>query len=242
MGFAELLGMPPICATGKTIFKKLFYENGTLSSADRRLFSENVGRIVWECCLKPGNINIQPYKDETRDYPEAEVLSVELQGEKGIGRIAEIILRTIPYPMLLIFQKKSQCQIWMAHLRRNGSNAEKVTIETLIYSDWFPKDSDVWQALDIRKCRFTNSYDFYTDWFDTLSIWMVHYFVGTQNMQELSGEQAHAALATKVLKEKQLADLRAELKKETQFSRKAELSMKIKELQMKNWSVINDHT
>jgi hypothetical protein len=71
---------------------------------------------------------------------------------------------------------------------------------------------------------------------------MVHYFVGTQNMQELSGEQARAALAAKVLKEKQLADLRAELKAETQFSRKAEISMKIKELQMKNWSVINDNT
>ncbi len=61
-------------------------------------------------------------------------------------------------------------------------------------------------------------------------------------MQELSGEQARAALAAKVLKEKQLADLRAELKAETQFSRKAEISMKIKELQMKNWSVINDNT
>jgi hypothetical protein len=71
---------------------------------------------------------------------------------------------------------------------------------------------------------------------------MVHYFVGTQNMQELSGEQARAALAAKALKEKQIADLRAELKKETQFSRKAELSMKIKELQMKDWSVTNDYT
>ncbi len=61
-------------------------------------------------------------------------------------------------------------------------------------------------------------------------------------MQELSGEQARAALAAKALKEKQIADLRAELKKETQFSRKAELSMKIKELQMKDWSVTNDYT
>ncbi len=242
MEFTELLNIPPACITEKTVFKKLFYENGTLSPADRRLFTENIGRIVWECCLKPANINIQPYQDETRDYPEAEVLSVELQMEKGLGRMAEIILRTIPYPMLLIFQKESQCQLWMAHLRRNGSDAEKITIETPIHSGWFAEGSDVWQAMNIRKCRFTNFYDFYTDWFDALSIWMAHDSLETQNLQELTGEQARAALAAKAWKEKQIADLRAELKKETQFSRKAELSMKIKELQKKDWSETNDHT
>ena len=231
MGFAELLGIPPACATGKTIFKKLFYENGTLSPADRRLFMENISRIVWECCLKPGNVNIQPYQDETRDYLETEVLTVELQKEKGLSRIAEIILRTIPYPMLLIFQKESQCRLWMAHLRRNGSNAEKNTIETPINSDWLPESSSVWQALDIRKCRFTNFYDFYTDWFDALSIWMAHDSLEIQDAQELTGEQARVALASKAFKEKQIADLRAQLKVETQFNRKAELSMEIKKLE-----------
>lgn len=241
MRFAELLNIPRVCAAEKTVFKKLFYENGNVSPADRRLFTENVGRIVWECCLKPGNVNIQPYQDEARDYPEAEVLSVELQGEKGIGRLAEIILRTIPYPMLLIFQKESQCQLWMVHLRRNGSDTEKVTIETPIHSNWFPESSSVWQAMNIRKCRFTNFYDFYTDWFDALSIWLAQQTASGQD-GKLTGEQARAALAAKAWKEKQIADLRAELKKETQFSRKAELSMKIKELQMKDWSVTNDHT
>ncbi|HCA30218.1 MAG TPA: DUF4391 domain-containing protein, partial [Ruminococcaceae bacterium] len=129
MEFAELLNIPRVCATEKTVFKKLFYENGNVSPADRRLFTENVGRIVWECCLKPGNINIQPYQDETRDYPEVEVLTVELKTKKCLGRIAETILRTIPYPMLLIFEKETQCQFWMAHLRQNGNDAEKTTME-----------------------------------------------------------------------------------------------------------------
>lgn len=236
MNYAELLNIPPACITEKTVFKKLFYENGSLFPADRRIFTDNITRITWTCCLKPGNINIQAYQDEMRDYPEVEILTVELQAEKGVGRIAEIILRTIPYPMLLIFQKELQCQLWMAHLRRNGSNAEKITIETPIHSDWFPKDSNVWKALDTRKCRFTNFYDFYTDWFDALSIWMVRYSVGAQSTLKLTGEQARVALAARALKEKQIAALRTELKKETQFSRKAEISMKIKELETKGWS------
>lgn len=58
-----------------------------------------------------------------------------------------------------------------------------------------------------------------------------------QNVQEkelpcgaVTGEEARELLAQQEQLEKEIAELRAELKKETQFSRKVELNMKIKSL------------
>lgn len=52
-----------------------------------------------------------------------------------------------------------------------------------------------------------------------------------QVSDELTGEEARQLLARRELLEKEIAALRAELKKETQFSRKVELNMRIKKLE-----------
>ena len=232
MGFYDALHIPQPCLVDKAVAKKLFSDNGDLSKADKALLSEAVEKITWKYCLKNEFIPIQPYSDEVRDYPEVEVLEVSLTAEKGLRRLAEIVMRAIPYPMLLIFRLRAQVQIWMAHQRLNLADREKVTLEEFVSTPWQPEDSPFWAALDIRELRFTNFFDFYTDWVDRLSV---------QNAQEkmqvskdLTGEEARQLLAQREQMEKEIATLRAELKKETQFSRKVELNMKIKKLEKEN--------
>ena len=122
-----------------------------------------------------------------------------------------------------------QVQVWMAHQRLSLADQEKVTLEEFISTPWQSEDAPFWTALDIRELRFTNFFDFYTDWVDRLSV---------QNAQEklqvsedLTGEEARQLLAQREQLEKEIAALRAELKKETQFSRKVELNMRIKKLE-----------
>ena len=119
----------------------------------------------------------------------------------------------------------------MAHQRISLADRDKVTLEEFVSTPWYPEDSLFWTALDIRELRFTNFFDFYTDWVDRLSV---------QNAQEkmqmskdLTGEEARQLLAQQEQVEKEIAALRAELKKETQFSRKVELNMRIKHLKQK---------
>ena len=119
MGFYDVLHIPQPCLVDKTVAKKLFAEASDLSKADKALLSEAVEKIIWKYCLKNEFIPIQPYLDEVRDYPEVEVLEVSLTAEKGLRRLAEIVMRAIPYPMLLIFRLRAQVQIWMAHQRLN---------------------------------------------------------------------------------------------------------------------------
>ena len=188
MGFYDVLHIPQPCLVDKTVAKKLFAEAGDLSKADKALLSEAVEKITWKYCLKNEFIPIQPYADEVRDYPEVEVLEVSLTAEKGLRRLAEIVMRAIPYPMLLVFRLGEQVQVWMAHQRLNLADREKVTLEEFISTPWQPEDAPFWTALDIRELRFTNFFDFYTDWVDRLSV---------QNTQErmqvddeLTGEEA----------------------------------------------------
>ena len=228
MGFYDALHIPQACLVDKAVAKKLFTETLALSKADQTLLSESVAKITWKYCLKNEFIPIQPYRDDTRDYQEVEVLEVSLTKEKGLRRLAEIVMRAIPYPMLLVFRLGERAQVWMAHQRLSLADQEKVTLEEFISTAWYPEDAPFWAALDIRELRFTNFFDFYTDWVDRLSV---------QNAQDkmqvsdnLTGEEARRLLAQREQVEKEIAALRAELKKETQFSRKVELNMRIKKL------------
>lgn len=232
MGFYDALHIPAPCLVDKTIAKKMFSEAGDLSKADRALLSEAVEKITWKYCLKPETIPIQPYVDESRDYPEVEVLEVSLSAEKGLHRLAEIVMRAIPYPMLLVFRLEGRVQVWMAHQRLSLADRDKVTLEDFLSTPWQPEDTPYWTALDIRELRFTNFFDFYTDWVDRLSVRKAQEKV--QTTEEVTGEEARQLLARQEQVEKEIAALRAELKKETQFSRKVELNMRIKKLERGN--------
>ena len=232
MGFYDALHIPAPCLVDKTIAKKMFSEAGDLSKADRALLSEVVEKITWKYCMKSETIPIQPYADEMRDYPEVEVLEVSLSAEKGLHRLAEIVMRAIPYPMLLVFRLEGRVQVWMAHQRLSLADRDKVTLEDFLSTPWRPEDDPYWTALDIRELRFTNFFDFYTDWVDRLSVRKAQEKV--QTTEEVTGEEARQLLARQEQVEKEIAALRAELKKETQFSRKVELNMRIKKLERGN--------
>ena len=117
----------------------------------------------------------------------------------------------------------------MAHQRLSLADREKVTLEEFVSTPWQPEDAPFWTALDIRELRFTNFFDFYIDWVDRLSVQNAQEKM--QVSDELTGEEARQLLAQREQVEKEIAALRAELKKETQFSRKVELNMRIKKLE-----------
>lgn len=87
----------------KQVPKKNFLEYGELVASDKRLFRENVKNVYWEYTLKPSTCLILPYRDNKREYLEVAVLQVEMNSQKGHKRIAEIIHRIIPYPLMIGF-------------------------------------------------------------------------------------------------------------------------------------------
>jgi hypothetical protein len=193
------------------------------------LFTDIINKIVWLYCLKPETINIPAYKDEVREYPEIEVIEVILNKEYGLNRIAEIIMRTIPYPMLLIFKLEDKIRFYMAHQRTSQSDSSKNTIEEFISTDWLSNDSALFAKLDIKQMRFTNFYTLYSDIVDAISIYNLSAIMPTDDT--VTGAKARELSAKIEDIEQRIANLRSKLKKESQFNRKMELNIEIKRLE-----------
>ena len=229
MDMYEFLNIPSSCFIGNTIYKKLFYENAGLSTSDKSLFTDTISKVTWLCSLKPETINIPAYKDEVRDYPEIEVIEVLVHKDYKLKRIAEIIMRTIPYPMLLIFKLEDKRQFYVAHQRSSQSDSSKNTIEEFIATDWLDSDSALFAKLDIKQMRFTNFYALYSDIVDAISIYNLSGIMPTKD--NITGAEARQLSAKIEDIEQEIVSLRAKLKKESQFNRKMELNIEIKKLE-----------
>lgn len=224
----EFFHIPPACEVNKTIFKKLFYENADLSSSDKVLFTDVINKITWLYCMKPETINIQPYQDETREYLEIEFLEVELAEERKLSRIAELMMRTIPYPMVLVFRFDNQWKLFVAHQRNRLNDSSKITIEEFISTGWIDNGSELLGKLDVRTMRFSNFFDLYSDIVDVISIYNAETLIGSD--LDLSGEAARKLSSTMEGLDNEITSLKSMLKNETQFNRQIELNIQIKEL------------
>ena len=229
MDMYKCLNIPDSCFIGNTIYKKLFYENADLSTSDKSLFTDTISKITWIYCLKPETINIPAYKDEVRDYPEIEVIEVLVHKDYKLKRIAEIIMRTIPYPMVLIFKLEAKRKLYVAHQRTNQNDSSKNTIEEFIATDWLESDSALFAKLDIKQMRFANFYALYSDIVDTISIYNLSTIIPTDD--NITGVEARELSAQIEDIEQEITSLRAKLKKESQFNRKMELNIEIKRLE-----------
>lgn len=116
MDIYNKLNIPDECRINRTVFKKMFYDNIAISKGDKDLFIDSIDKITWIYCLNQDNMNIPAYVTEEREYLEMEIIEVTLSENKGIKRIAEIIMRAIPYPMLLIFSFEGKYQLCVSCL------------------------------------------------------------------------------------------------------------------------------
>ena len=227
MDIYNKLNIPDECRINRTVFKKMFYDNIAISKGDKDLFIDSIDKITWIYCLNQDNMNIPAYITEEREYLEIEIIEVTLSENKGIKRIAEIIMRAIPYPMLLIFSFEGKYQLWAAHQRFSLADNSKVTLEEPIFTEWQEENSILWDRLNISKLRYTNFYDMYSDLIDAIAVFNVSKLTD----KEINGEDARKLLRSNAEIDSQIAVLRAELKKATEFNRKMEINMKIKKLE-----------
>lgn len=238
------LKLPTSCTRfDKTLFKKLFYEHGELKSRDKKLFQEQVEKIVLHYNLSPKCTNIVAYQNEERRYLELPIVSATLKERPldkdaaQVSRLAEIIQRTLPHPCLLLLVCGDATAVHVAHQRIHGSDAAKITLEAIEQSKWLVADEltsaqmDFLSALDVSRFRFTNFYDFYSDLFQR---------VQALNAAEISGqfkegsasriEEVASQLSNYRSLEQQLETKRSELRSEAHFNRKTALKLEIQQL------------
>ena len=237
MEIYEKMGLPPSARIDRVVAKKQFYDNGDLSSADKKLF-DHVEKIHWRYALKTETTFIQTFTDEERDYPEIEVLEVVLREEKQINRLAEVMLRSIPYPMLIFFQSGEKIQLYLGKLRQNQADSSRMTLMATEHTDWLMANDAFWATLSLKKMPTVNFCALYEAWFDTVS--RSHLADVGITAPELSGEAARETLERLKYIEQEMTRLRKQMKKETQFNRKMEINTKLQQLKREKVKILGD--
>ena len=132
----EKMLIPESCRVGKRVYKKLFHENTNLNATDKKALSDDVDTILWQYSFKPTTIPIQPYEDDQREYHEVALLQVNLKQTGRVNRLAEIVHRAIPYPLLVVFASDTACSISLAYKRFSQAEKEAIVAEGFQTTGW----------------------------------------------------------------------------------------------------------
>lgn len=233
----ESIGLPDGCKVGNTLFKKLFYENAVMNNRDKEIFKDHIKKIVWEYSLKPDTINIQPFKDEEREYAEIALLSVELVEGSKYKRIAEIIQKSIPYPLILVMKCDSQVVINVALRRLNKNDATRDSIEEMQFTKWISiddlkaNDISFLDSINVKALSFSNLLRFYSEFVDKINIYNASQYTGAVYTTELKADELKCVTADIEEIENQIIAARNDLKKEKHFNKKMKINIMIKKLE-----------
>lgn len=244
--FLDKLNIPKSCQLNNTIFKKLFYENVYMDKKDKTMFSNDVNKVIWLYSLKKDTINIQAYKDEQYEYEEVEFIKVELNHETKVKRIAEIIQRTIPYPIVLIFSCENKVFLNVALKKINKMDESKNSVEEFIFTDWIDlkelsqREENFFSSLNIKKLPFSDFYKFYLGFVDKINLFNASkYQKNFEVLQHKNPEKIKKISDEIQILDSEILNLKVKIKKEVHFNRKVQMNVDIKKLEAKKQESID---
>lgn len=247
--FLQSLAIPPSCALNKPVYKKLFLDASdgkkpVLDAADKACLKDDIDKIRWLYTLKPSTINIAPYNDNERDYPEVAVLHFELSGINRMRRIAQFVNRAIPYPLILFFtcdiDSNPHLALSVADKRINQADKEKWVIEDGLATPWInlnapsETDNEFLQSLTINNLSFRNFFDFYKSVTERVIAMNCASHSGAFSLEEIPAQGAGEIRLEKLRALEKLelrkAELSNKLKKEKQMGKQVDLNTQVKRI------------
>lgn len=262
------LRLPAEATVGQRVPKKMLAENltsrSTATSADRKLLHEQIEEVTWVAALKPTNAGIPVYQDEVRSYLELAVLSVRLrEGSQlapipakvspSVARLAELVHRAVPYPVLLVLDDDARLYLSLVHIRWAQKETDKAVLDGDLIQGVFVHngspaasvmDADTVNAfinaMDLSKQPRTDLLTLYQGWMDTLSAWQAAAVTG--RFECVSPQQAtarRAALRRCHELDAQISSLRAAASKEKQMARQVAANLEIKALMAERQQAAN---
>ena len=225
----KCLNLPNSTSIERKLFKKQFLDNFSLTTNEKKILSECVDSITLNNLLNKDSINILPFTNETHNYQEIAVISVEINNQSKAKEITNIILH-IPYPVVLILVYKEQIQINISPKRINITDTAKLVVEEQYYTKWIDTNnltevsSEFLNSLDTLKHPFSNFKDFFISLTQS---------VISLNTSEISGKfksnQDSKFILDKINKiNLEIQELKAQIKKETNFNNKVKLNIELK--------------
>jgi hypothetical protein len=251
------LRLPEGCRVDQRVPKKLLLENGAATTADKRLITEAIEEIQWVAALKPNTIGVPDYRDSLREYLEIAVLAVTVRGvikPASHSRLAELVHRAVPYPVLLLFIEAQALTLSLAHKRWAQNEADKVVLDgsplsvtvSASLSEVNAADSShldpaavaeaenaFIQSLSVTRQPQATLHALYQGWVDCVQALLAARLTGSYQTPTTPEKAAarRQALADCERLEAEVSRLRAQALREKQLARQVELNLKLKRVQ-----------
>lgn len=239
MPFVAALALPPGARLDRRVPKKLLLEQGAPTAADKRRTADGVEALVWVAALKPNIVGIPAFKDEHREYLEIAVLAAVLRSGAQASRLAELIHRAIPYPVVLMTEQDDTTSLSLAHKHWSKGEAGAVVIEDIRRTAPFFAESPTaseaafLSSLALAALRNTNLYALYEDWINRV-IALEAARVSGLYRPPVTAERATAVregVAGYTTAQRKLVALRSRAEREKQLSRRIDLNLEIRRLE-----------
>ena len=235
--FYDRLGLPEASLLDKRIYKRMVLEHGELTAADKKTLSEDVTKLTWKYALKADTVQVLPYEDTEREYLEVAIVEAMLSSRKRAPRIAEMIQRAIPYPVLLVMVEGSGVCVSVAHKRFSLAEKGSIVAEDFLSSPWCggpPTEIDeaFYNALSLRNLSQVDFYALYRSMVQAVlaraCAELTDRFVldtgGSHTDRRRRLEQCHEL-------QREIGSLRAAIGRQARFAEQVELNTQIKELE-----------
>lgn len=229
--------IPESCFVGKKVFKKLFFENYRFNAIEKKIFNEDIVEITWIYSLKPETINIPVYKDDEREYLEIAYLQITLSKKTKIKQIAEIIHRSITYPLVLVFVFENEYLICVSPKFINKADMSKTTIGKILHTDWInikklnKGQSTFITNISLKMLPYDNLFEFYSKLVDNVIDLNCFGLGEGQSNLCLNGAEKQKILESIVDLEDRIKGLKKELEKEVHINRKVEINIEIRNIE-----------
>jgi len=224
------LALPDESRVNQRVPKKLLIEHGARTAADKRQINEAIEELQWLAALKPTNIGVPAYRDETREILEIAVLSLIMRQPAKPPRLMELVQRSIPYPVVLLSEFEDAVTLSLGAKRNSQGEAGRVVLESgLIVCpiDGHPMSPDFLQSLPIAAQPRTNLWSLYQGWIACAEAFLAARITGrfavSYNAQ--SANTRRLALADCDRIDREVASLRTQASRETQVNRRVELNL-----------------
>lgn len=233
--FYDYMAIPEKCLLNKPLFKKLFQEHADLDITDKKALKDDIDKIRWVYTLKPSTLNIEPYRDDVREYDEIAIIQIDVTSAARAQRIATFVNKAIPYPVMLVFSFADTIAISVADKRINQADKSKWVIEDAWITAWFNPDAPneaqqkFMQDLTIKSLSFVNFYAFYTDIKNRIIALNTADRSGSYSLTSGDGAINRAEALRELDKlEQEKTELQNKLAKEKQMGRQVEMTTRIK--------------
>lgn len=243
------LALPSSCRVDQRVPKKMLIENGAPTAADKRLLNDTIEEIQWIASLKPNTVGVPDYRDECREYLEVAVLCITTRSvhvpSDGQGlaqatkspnttRLAELVHRAVPYPVLLLMTAPQGLFLSMAHKRWAQNEAGKVVLDgdvtTVEAAGDLSPGHPFLQTLSLTRQPQATLLALYQGWLDCLTTLQAAHYTGTFKAID---DPAQAAARREALREcqrleQESARLHTLASKEKQMAKQVDLNLALK--------------